>query len=127
MTPKAFRTKALSFEGTYEVPHFDRAAFRTKKRIFATMSADGTEVMIKVASQSRIQELLATQPDVFLAYGGFTTKMGALGVRLAKVDTKLLLELLTAAYEASVVREKGPPRARRATLAKVKSRPKPRA
>ncbi len=35
---QTFRQLALSFPETNEQPHFEKAAFRTKKRIFATLS-----------------------------------------------------------------------------------------
>jgi len=34
----AFREIALSFPGTTEQPHFDKTSFRSKKKIFATLS-----------------------------------------------------------------------------------------
>src|SRR5687767_11035692 len=38
MTSQEFRAMALSFQGTAEAPHFDRAAFKViGKRIFATL------------------------------------------------------------------------------------------
>ncbi len=35
---QTFRQLALSFAGTTEQPHFEKTSFRTKKRIFATLS-----------------------------------------------------------------------------------------
>ena len=37
LTPAAVRKLALSFEGTVELPHFERTSFRVNKKIFATM------------------------------------------------------------------------------------------
>ena len=108
MTPRALRKLALSLEGTTEAPHFDRTAFR-RRTIFATMTGDGKEAMVKVSSPDLVRELLETRPEVFFSYGKWTTGMGALGVRLAKVDAALMGELLEQAW-----RDAGPkPRKRR--------------
>lgn len=48
MTVNAFREMALSFAGTVENPHFDRAAFKViNKRIFATMHEASETVNVK--------------------------------------------------------------------------------
>ena len=98
MTPEAFRKLALSLPEAHEAPHFERTSFRVGKKIFATMLATDGEVMVKVASQDRIRALLAAEPDVFFDYGGWTWRLGALGVRLRLVDAKLLRELVTEAW-----------------------------
>jgi hypothetical protein len=38
------RKLLLGFESASEGPHFDRAALRTPRRIFATLAADGRDV-----------------------------------------------------------------------------------
>ena len=98
MTPAAFRKLALSMPEAHEAPHFDRTSFRVAKKIFATMTQDGREAMVKVPSQDRIRELLAAHPDVFFDHGGWTWKLGALGVRLRPAPAKLLRELVTGAW-----------------------------
>lgn len=45
--PDEFKRIALSFTGTIEAPHFDRAAFKVK-RIFATLAADGRTANLKL-------------------------------------------------------------------------------
>lgn len=46
-TTADFKNISLSFAGTTEVPHFDRQAFRTKRKIFATMlEKDGLGVAL---------------------------------------------------------------------------------
>ena len=39
MTPGAFRKLVLALDGVEERPHMDRTAFRTKRKIFATLGA----------------------------------------------------------------------------------------
>ncbi len=98
MTGAAFRKLALSMKGAVELPHFDRTSFRANKRIFATMTADGREAMVRVHPPADCFDLIEAQPDVFFGYGGFTERNGALGVRLARVDAKLLRQLVHDAW-----------------------------
>jgi len=70
------------------------------KKIFATMTPDGKEAMVRVPVQARLKELLREQPDVFFSYGTWTYKNGALGVRLAKVTPALMRELVTASWKS---------------------------
>lgn len=98
MTPKSFRTLALSLPESHEEPHFKRASFRVGKKIFATMNAEGTEAMVCVASRERLNALLKEHSGVFFTHGGWTERLGALGVRLARADGALLRGLLIDAW-----------------------------
>jgi len=99
MTPAALRKLALSLPGAYEEPHFHRVSFRVGKKIFATMTPDGAEAMVRVAPIAAVRALLAEEPDVFFDYGGWTWKNGAVGARLAKVGAARMRALVTAAHE----------------------------
>lgn len=94
MTRTLFRKLALSLPEAHEAPHFERASFRVGKKIFATLTADGTEAMVRVSPPERLFALLSGRPDVFFDFGGWTVRHGSLGVRLAKVDSRLMRELL---------------------------------
>jgi hypothetical protein len=98
VTVAAFRKLALSLPNASESPHFARTSFRVKNKIFATMTKDGTEAMVRVKPMSRVKQLLSEQPDVFFDYGGWTWKNGAIGVRLSKVSAKQFRELVTASH-----------------------------
>lgn len=98
MTADAFRELALSMPEAKEAAHFERASFRLGTKIFATMTADGAEAMVRVKPRERLYALLKGQPDVFFDYGGFTLRNAALGVRLAKVDAKLARELVIGSW-----------------------------
>jgi predicted DNA-binding protein (MmcQ/YjbR family) len=75
MTGAAFRKLALALAGTTEQPHFDRAAFRTERRIFATLSSDGKDANVKV--EPDVQGLLEeSNPRAFMA---IANKWGAQG------------------------------------------------
>lgn len=94
MTSKAFRTLALSLPEAHEEPHFERTSFRVGKKIFATMTADGTEAMVRVAPRERLYALLKSHSEVFFSYGGWTERNGSVGIKLARVDADLLRDLL---------------------------------
>jgi predicted DNA-binding protein (MmcQ/YjbR family) len=99
MTTAAFRELALSFPGTEENPHFDRAAFKVvKKRIFATMhEASGTANL----------KLSPGDQSVFCAFDKKTVyaipnKWGEQGwttFELKKIPDHLMLEALNTAYQ----------------------------
>lgn len=91
------RKLALSFPQTDEHPHFDRKAFRVKKKICATLSEKYFTVSLK---------LNLTDQSVFCAYdatiiypvpGGWG-RMGFTYVNLKKVRWTMFKDALTVAY-----------------------------
>lgn len=98
ITPEAFRNLALSFPGTIEAPHFDRAAFKVvNKRIFATMHEPSGMANIKLSP--------ADQP-VFCSFDAAAVypvpnKWGQQGwttFELKKIPQELALDALDTAY-----------------------------
>jgi hypothetical protein len=100
MTPAAFRRFALSLPEAHEEPHFERASFRVGKKIFATMTADGAEAMVRVAAAELRDALLADHGDVLFSYGGWTTRLGSVGVRLKKADAKMIEGLVVESWRS---------------------------
>jgi hypothetical protein len=100
MTGSAFRKMALSMTGASEQPHFERSSFRVGTKIFATMTKDGDEAMVRVVPKLRCKDLIKEHPEVFFSHGYWTQKMGAIGIHLAKADAKLMRELMTDAWQA---------------------------
>jgi hypothetical protein len=98
VTGKQLATLALALPGTHEEPHFERTSFRVGKKIFATLTADASEAMVRVAPPEKLDALLEGFPDVFFSYGKWTTGNGALGVRLEKVKPALMKELVAASW-----------------------------
>jgi uncharacterized protein YdeI (YjbR/CyaY-like superfamily) len=99
MTPKAFRALCLSMSESHEEPHFERVSFRVAKKIFATMTPDGEEAMVRATPDGALA-LIEGSPDVFFSYGGFTTRNGSLGVHLARASAPVLTELVTMAWRS---------------------------
>lgn len=93
-----FRQLALSFPGTEENPHFDRAAFKvTGKRIFTTLHTK-TETVNVLLSVSEQQAFCAF--DVTAIYP-VPNKFGLQGwttFELNKIELELISEALRSAY-----------------------------
>ena len=88
---------ALSFEGASEVPHFDRAAFRTPRKMFATLAVDGRDVNLMF--DHSLQEFFCEQaPAAFAPVPGGWGQMGATRCDLKTVDETTLLSALKAAH-----------------------------
>jgi predicted DNA-binding protein (MmcQ/YjbR family) len=99
MTPQQFRDLALSFPGTEENPHFDRAAFKVvKRRIFATMHKASKTVNMKltVADQSAFSKLdkknIYPLPNKW-GESGWTT------FEIVKTEREVILAALEVAYQ----------------------------
>jgi hypothetical protein len=69
MNAATFRRLALALPDTTEVPHMDRAAFRTPRRIFATLAADGASANLRLEPEEQ-DALVHMQPDVFQPVSG---------------------------------------------------------
>ncbi len=87
----------LALEDAGEAPHFDRIAFKTPKRTFATLAADGADVnfMFDLA----LQDFYCEQaPHAFAPVPGGWGKMGATRCDLKKVDAQTFRGALAAAH-----------------------------
>ncbi len=113
VTPKRARELALALENASEAPHFDRVAFRTPRRIFATLARSGVDLnfMFDHASQA---QFCAAAPEAIAPVPGGWGRMGATRCDLKKID----LATFKAALEAAHTRANAP----RARAAKRRSR-----
>lgn len=98
MTSDEFRTMALALPETSEAPHYGAPAFRVGKKMFATMTPDGTLAKVKVPQRERMIALLEDAPETFVTVEKYTQKDGVVGVLLATVDPLLMRDLLTDSY-----------------------------
>ena len=105
------REIALALPDASEAPHFDRTAFRTPRRIFCTLPADGltANLMLEPDVQMAVCEAF---PTAFSPVPGGWGRMGATTVDLGVVsEANLKAALLEAHARAS---EPPPKRARKA-------------
>lgn len=104
------RKLLLRFEGVSEVPHFDRAAFRTPRRIFATLAADGRDVnfMFDPLEQATLCEIA---PAALAPVPGGWGRMGWTRCDLKKVEEPIFLAASESAHaRAAVARKSGRPK-----------------
>jgi hypothetical protein len=87
------RELALALPSTSEAPHFDRLAFRTPRKIFATLGAGGADLN------------LAYNPAFAPVPGGWG-RMGATRCDLARVDEPTLVSALRAAHALAAPKPK---------------------
>lgn len=91
-----FRNLALGFEDTDEKPHFDRAAFRVKGKIFATLLEKEKTVNLMLSPEDQYV-FSKCDPSIYPVPGGWGRR-GATTVKLTKISKVLLKEMLTNAY-----------------------------
>ena len=97
VTASRARELALALPETSEVPHFDRAAFRTPRRIFMTMAGDGADVNFMF--DHGLQEFYVEQaPDAFAPVPGGWGRMGATRCLWKKADVATFRSALAAAH-----------------------------
>lgn len=94
-----FRKLALALPDTEELPHFDRASFRWKRKIFATLREKDGMAMV---------QLSPTDQDVFCTFNSGLTfypvpgtwgKQGSTFVNLDIVREDMLTDALNCAYQ----------------------------
>lgn len=95
VTPQRARDLALALPETEEKPHFDRAAFRTRK-IFATLGTrHDLNLMFDPDLQAHYCEMA---PDAFAPLDNAWGRQGATRCDLKKVDVATLRSALAAAH-----------------------------
>lgn len=97
VTPARVRELALGLEGAVEAPHFDRQAFRTPRKIFATLGAEGGD--LNLMFDPDLRDFYCEQaPHAFSPVPGGWGRNGATRCDLAAVDEATLLSALKAAH-----------------------------
>jgi hypothetical protein len=94
---ETIRKLALSFPETDENPHFERKAFRVKKKIFATLSEKDRTLSLKLTLIDQ-SVFCAIDPAIIYPVPGGWGRMGFTFVNLKKVKKALLKDALTTAY-----------------------------
>jgi YjbR len=95
---------ALSFDGTTEAPHFDRAAFKVA-RIYATLAADGRTANLKFSpDEQEFKCMLA--PEAFAPIGGAWGKQGWTTATLSALSVAELRDALETAWRHAVPKKR---------------------
>lgn len=97
VTPQRARTLALALENASSYPHFDRIAFRTPRRTFATLALNGSDLnfMFDLAQQAHF---CALAPHAIAPVAGGWGRMGATRCDLKRIDAATFTAALKAAH-----------------------------
>jgi len=85
------------FPKQMSTPHFERSAFRVKKKIFATLSEKKHSVNLKLTLVDR-SVFCVYNPAVIHPVAGGWSRMGYTTVHLKKVRRSIFKDALTTAY-----------------------------
>lgn len=97
MTADDIRALALSLPEAQELPHFDRASFRVRGKIFCTLTPDGERVMVKlpVEIKAAVRE---AHPSACLPLPGAWDRGGATLLSVADMPEDVLADLVRLAW-----------------------------
>ena len=96
------RELALALEATSEAPHLDRTAFRTPRRIFATLAGNGVDMNLMF--DSALQDFYCEQaPDAFAPVPGGWGRLGATRCLLSAADPDTFRGALAAAHARALL------------------------
>ncbi len=103
--PDAARKILLGLAEVEARPHFDRIAYRTPRKIFATMSGDGVDVnfMFDTDLQAHYCDMA---PDAISPVPGGWGRMGATRCLLTNVDAATFKSAATAAHAMAAPKPK---------------------
>lgn len=97
LTIETVRKLALSFPETTEEPHFEKASFRVKKKIFATFDSKKNQACVKL---SEIDQNVFSMVDKNAIYP-VDNKWGKQGwtiIEMGKINQNILEDILITAY-----------------------------
>ena len=116
VTKQRAQELALSLENASSAPHFDRLAFRTPRRIFATLARVGNDMNL-IFDHAQQAHFCQLAPNAIAPVPGGWGRMGWTSCDLTQVDAKTFSAALKAAHErANAAR----PKAARKTKTKAK-------
>ena len=102
---ESFRKLALSLADTTESPHFEKASFRTNKKIFATLSEKEKLACLKL---NELEQSVFCAFDKEIIYP-VPNKWGQQGwtlFRLDKIKKEMMTDALTVAHELATHKNK---------------------
>ncbi|MBI1407996.1 MAG: MmcQ/YjbR family DNA-binding protein [Caulobacter sp.] len=97
MTVDEIRVLALSLPLAEEQPHLDRASFRVKGKIFATLPPGGDRLVLKLPPMVK-ESLLQTDPDAVIPLPGGWDRGGWTQIAIGSIESALLSDLIRLAW-----------------------------
>ena len=103
--PERVRALALALPAASEAPHFHRLAFRTPRKMFATL--DATAPDLNLMFDPDLRDFYCEQaPHAFAPVAGGWGRMGATRCDLQTVDEATLISALQAAHQLAAPKAK---------------------
>jgi predicted DNA-binding protein (MmcQ/YjbR family) len=99
-----FRNIAMSFPDAVEMPHFEKASFRVKKKIFATLDEKNERACLKLSISEQDLFSLYDKSSIYPVPNKWG-KQGWTFVELTKVKEEMLLDAVTAAYNEVAIKK----------------------
>ncbi|MGD9902138.1 MAG: MmcQ/YjbR family DNA-binding protein [Vicinamibacterales bacterium] len=103
MTDDDFRDLVLALDGASEGTHMGHPDFRVNNRIFASLRADGSLAMVKLAVDQQAV-FLREHPAMFTPSPGAWGRQGCTDVVLAKATTRPVRAAAQLAWEAALAK-----------------------
>jgi hypothetical protein len=97
MTQDDVRALALSLPEAVEEPHFDRASFRVRGKIFATLPPGGELVVLRLPELVK-ESLRQSDPQAYVPLPGAWEKGRSTQLAIARMDAEKLIELVRLAW-----------------------------
>jgi len=104
MEDNAFRKIALALPEAQEQAHFDTPSFRVRGKIFAQLSTDGLNGLIKLPPE-RQEWLITTQPEACRAEPGWWGRHGWTWLKWNALASDQLEELITESWRMVAPRD----------------------
>jgi predicted DNA-binding protein (MmcQ/YjbR family) len=97
MTQDDIRVLALSLPLAEEQPHFDRASFRVKGKIFATLPPGGEQLVLKLLPEIK-ESLKQSDPEAVIPLPGGWDRGGWTLLDIERMDDEKLADLIRLAW-----------------------------
>ena len=97
MPPDDIRALALTLPEVVEAPHFEKTSFRVRGKIFATLTADGEILVLKLPVEIK-ESLLQSDPDAIVPLPGAWDRGGWTQVAIQSMETAKLADLVCLAW-----------------------------
>ncbi|MCB0658402.1 MAG: MmcQ/YjbR family DNA-binding protein [Saprospiraceae bacterium] len=101
MTTEGFINMVRAFPGTSQKPHFDRQAFRTSRRIYATLHIRSVSINVKLTPELQ-SVYVAINPEMIYPVPNKWGLQGWTSISLADTPEELIREMVRQAYEEAL-------------------------
>lgn len=97
VTPEKLRELALAFEEVVEEPHFEKSAFKVRRKIFLTMNEPEQQITVKLTPLNQNVFCSYDENIIYPVAGGWG-RQGWTNANLKTTPEEMLQDLLTVAY-----------------------------